>query len=388
MALRKIAWNVLRIGVTVGAIAFVLTQITWKDRLRSDNEWLSGWRVKDNAAFVFRADDGQTLPIPPEPADNLNPAAFVPGFITLFKQVRVGLLIGGLGLFPFTIFLLAKRWQWLLRTHELDPGYREAIRLTWIGQIANNVMPGATGGDIAKALCIYRRSPGKRVASVMTVFIDRVMGLVSLLLLGAIALLFQKGRAELDAASHFVTYGLIAVVVGGIVYFSNRMRRIMRFEKFLARLPFNKQVRHLDDSVFHYRDHLGVLLRCLLISIAIHIWTIGCIFLLGKSLGIRVSIIYYFIFLPVIFTCGAFVPSIAGLGVMETGFQQFFSLPGVGATPSSAVALCILYRLMQLLGSLPGAIPMYAEFSHGGIRKLKESASQPDTAATVAESAA
>lgn len=378
MAARKVAWTIVRVAVTVGAVAYVLTQITWKDRLQVGEQFLSGWRVKEQSVFVFRADDGTVHPIPPESKDGPASNAFVPGFITLFKQVRVGRLVAGLLLFPFTIFLLAKRWQLLLRTHGLDPGFYEATRLTWIGQIANNVMPGATGGDFAKGYCIYRRAPGKRVQAVMTVFVDRIMGLVSLMLLGAIALLFQRGRPELEAAGHFVTYGLLIVVGGGILYFSNRMRRIVRFERFLGRLPFNKQVRHLDDSIFHYRDHLPTLFRCLGISVLIHLWTIGCIYLLGRSLGIPARIDYYFIFLPVIFTCGAFVPSIAGLGVMEGLFQQFFSLPGVGATKASAVALCILYRLMQLLGSLPGAIPMHAELSARGVRNLNEAAATED----------
>ena len=365
---RRRWWDLVRLGITLAAVGFVLNQITWKDRFRLESgEMASGWLdVTQEGVRYFQADDGSRHLIPPEPADPTQ-ARFFPGFWTLLRGINAWLLLGTLLAFPLGILLMARRWQWLLRTHGLDPGYWESLRLTWIGILANNVLPGATGGDLVKGWCIYRRAPGKQVPAVMTVLIDRVLGLVSLMLVSGLALLVQSYRPELEAPSRVVRVVLLAVAIGGIVFFSGRIRRLLRVSEIVARLPFNKQIRQIDDSVFHYRHHIGTLVRCVGISLVIHFWVIGCSYYQGRALGLHVGLGNYFILLPVIFTVGAFVPSIAGLGVMEGLYAKLFSLPGVGATPSSAVALCILYRLMILAGSLPGTLPMYREFSALGV---------------------
>ena len=86
----------------------------------------------------------------------------------------------------FTLTAAAARWWWLLRVNGLDVSLGETIRLTWIGVFFNNVMPGQTGGDAVKAVYIVRRCPDGRIPALMSVIVDRILGLGSLALLGAI----------------------------------------------------------------------------------------------------------------------------------------------------------------------------------------------------------
>lgn len=366
-------WNLLRWGVTLGAVAYVFSQITWKDRLlipAPDGKgqvavW--GWvRPGPDGNEVLVADDGARHAIPV----NLRDDRFVPGFWTLLKGLDRTLLLIAIMVYPVGIFLLAWRWQLLLKTHGLDPGYMEALRLNWIGLFTSFVLPGSNGGDLVKGYCIYRRSPGKRLAAVMTVFLDRVVGLVSLMLIGTVAILLQADAPELRQASMATEWILAAVLVGGLVFFSGRLRKLLRVSEIVERLPFPGKIKEVDDSVFHYRHHIPLLFGNVAISFVIHACTIWCIYLLGQSLGLKVPMIYYFAALPVIFTVGAVAPSIGGLGVVEGMFQYFFTQQG--ATTSSAVALCIVYRLMVLISTLPGAVFTYREFWAGGLPKMNE----------------
>lgn len=369
---RRFLWNFVRAAVTLGAVAYVVSQITWQDRLAlPDGKQAWGWTSKSGTGErVLHANDGMTYPVPADSKD-LNVAnALMPGFVTLIKGVNVWLLAASMLAFTVIIVGPARRWQLLLRTHDLDPGFLEALRLTWMGQLTNNVFPGSTGGDLFKGWCIYRRSPGKRVAAVMTVLMDRVVGLVSLMLVAAGAVLSQSSRPELAGPAKFVMWILFVVAIGGVVFFSGRIRRLLRVAEIVDRMPFADKIQELDQSMFHYRNHLLALTKCVGLSLLIHFWVITWTWVLGLSLGVNVSLGYYFVFLPVIFTAGSVAPSIAGLGVLEGLFQQFFSMAGVGATPSSAVALCILWRICQLIASLPGAVPTYQEFSTRGIPNL------------------
>ncbi len=363
--------NAVRILVTLGAIAYVVGEIQWRDEYRTESGViLYGKLVKIGAdQFQFVADGGQTFAVTePRNPDESNP--FIPGFVTLLKRTNFILFGGAILLYPVSFVLLALRWQWLLDTHGLDPGTKEALRLTWIGLLANHVLPSSTGGDFVKAVCICRRAPGKKTAAAMTVLVDRVVGLISLMIIGATAIYLQQGKQSLIGPGRFVGWGLIGITTCGVIYFSGRIRRFLRIDRLIAILPMSEKFKKLDDSLFHYRRHILALIQVLLISFLIHGWTIWCVYLIGKSLGLNVGIIHFCAFLPVIFTVGALMPSIAGLGVLEGGFQKFFSLPGVGATPASAVAMCILYRIMVLISSLPGALPLYREMSAPGGSKI------------------
>lgn len=365
----RLLWNLFRWAMTLAAIGYVLSQITWKDRLLiTDPERqqiaISGWLAFENGNEVFDADDGRVFPIAAEERSE----KFVPGFWTLLKGINRSLLVIALAVYPISVLLLAWRWQLLLRTHDLDPGYMEALRLNWIGLFTNFVLPGSTGGDLIKGVCIYRRSPGKRVAAVMTVLVDRVVGLISLMIIGTVAALIQADDGDLKGISQTTSWILVAIMGGGAIFFSARLRRLLKIAEIVERLPFKKRIQEVDQSVFHYRHHLWLLGGNVAISFLIHATTIFCIYLIGRSLRLTVPLMFYFEALPVIFTAGAFFPSIGGLGILESLFAHFFM--SQGTTASSAVALCILYRLMILVGSLPGAIFTYREFSAHGIPKL------------------
>ncbi|MBX9654415.1 flippase-like domain-containing protein [bacterium] len=361
--LRRLAWNVLRLGVTVGAIAYVLSQITWHDRLIDHGTVIEGWLHVDNGIRTLVTRTGQVVAVPPDAEQADAEVRLVPGIITIFSRVKFGYFLEGTLLVATSVFLGAIRWQWLLQSHDLDPGLREATRLTWMGYLSNNILPGATGGDLVKAYTIARRTPGKRTSAVMTVLLDRVIGLLALIILGALGVAIKATRDGIDSTGRLVLTMLAIAVVGGIVFFSRRIRIIFRISAFFDRIPMGHHFKRIDDSLFHYRDHKMQLARCVGIGLFIWLLTIGGIYLMGESISMSVPFVDYFICLPVIFSAGAVAPSIAGLGVLEGLFQHFFG--AVGAAPSTAVALCLLYRLAILIVSIPGAYPLYQEFSSG-----------------------
>jgi len=359
--LRRMAWTIVRIGVTVGAIAYVLSQITWHDRLIDNGTVIEGWLHVDNGSRTLVTGTGEVITVPNDADQADAKIRLVPGIISIFSRVKFGYFLEGTILVATSVFLGAVRWQWLLQSHELDPGLREATRLTWMGYISNNILPGATGGDLVKAYTIARRSPGKRTSAVMTVILDRIIGLLALIILGAIGVAIKASRNGVDSTGRLVLTMLAVAVVGGIVFFSRRIRIIFRISAFFDRIPLGHHFKKIDESLFHYRDHKAQLAKCVGIGLFIWFLTIGGIFLMGESIAMSVPFIDYFICLPVIFSAGAVAPSIAGLGVLEGLFQHFFG--AVGAAPSTAVALCLLYRLAILMVSIPGAYPLYQEFS-------------------------
>lgn len=349
-------WQGLCLLVTLGSVTYVLAQIHWRDQFITGDTRLSGWMIHNaDGSRVFRVHgQSETVPIREQAGD-----LFLPGFWTLLRDVRPRLL--GLGLLASvgSILLMAVRWRVMLQAEQLDPGLGEVIRLTWLGVFVSNFLPGSTGTDVAKIVCICRRSPGKKSAAAMTVLLSRVIGLASLLLVGALALATQWHRPELASCSWLVGGLLLLLAGGALVGFSRRCHRWLRIGALVSRLPLGGRLEHLRTCLLHYRHRPGTLLFCLAISLLIQLWTIGCVCLLGLALGLKVAAIDYFLFLPVIFVAAAAAPAINGLGVRKGAFQFFFST--VGASSAEALALCILHRIAGLLVSVPGAWNLYRE---------------------------
>lgn len=384
MTIRDIVWLLLRIGVTVGALWYVVTQITWHDRLLMDGTSIDGWQHIEGGKRQFVTSKGRVIDIPADADDPDAKTRFIPGILTIFSKIRWQYFAAAVLLLSTSVALGGVRWQWLLQAHDLDPGLLESVRLTWMGFLSNNVLPGATGGDLVKAVSIARRTPGKRTSAVMTVLLDRVIGLVSLMLMGVIGIIIKimrYGTDGIDSTGRIVLLMLAGVVVGGVIFFSRRVRDLFRIAALLDRIPLGARIKKIDDSLFHYRAHKMQLAKCIGIGLLIWVLTITCIICLGESISMNVAPLDYLVSLPVIFTAGAVAPSIAGLGVLEGLFQHFFGL--VGASASSAVALCLLYRLTQMASSIPGIWPLYREFSSTQptiVSSLVDESEVPETA--------
>ncbi len=153
---------------------------------------------------------------------------------------------------------------------------------------------------------IYRRAPGKRIEAAMTVLFDRVLGLISLLLLGGAAVLIMRHRRSLQTRPSSSQVSYCSPWLAELST-SQRVTRVLFIDTLINNLPFQKQVQALDKSIFHFRNHWPCLLQCLAVSMMIHGCTIVCVWMLGKSLNLKIDMIYYAVYLPVIFTTSAVI---------------------------------------------------------------------------------
>jgi len=97
-----------------------------------------------------------------------------------------GLLFGGV------ICLGAWRWGILLRIQGVRLPYADLWRLTMIGQFFSLAIPGAVGGDLVKMGYIARRVPaGKTAESILTIVLDRIVGILGLFALASVLVLLN-----------------------------------------------------------------------------------------------------------------------------------------------------------------------------------------------------
>lgn len=292
--------------------------------------------------------------------------AVEPGFLTYWANLDPVLF--GLGAFCYflTVLIAGTRWWWLLRVNGTDVTLRETLRFTWIGVFFNTVVPSSIGGDLIKALYIMKRCPGHRVQVLVSVIVDRVLGLASLALLGAVVVLFAlDGFANVALAIWSV---IAAVALLGVVAFSKRLRQVVRLKWLLERLPhrISHVLKLIDQAVFFYRDHKRVIIASLLTGVVNHVVSVMSVVLMGDALGIGVPWFPYFVLIPIINIASALPIGPNGWGVGEALYKLLFSQYCAGYLPAATnaaeamgtrgVALSVLYHLHLTFWSLLGGL--------------------------------
>lgn len=271
------------------------------------------------------------------------------------SKTRVGWLAFWFLVFFLDIFVCVMRWRLLLGVQGVRVGLLDAVRLTFIGMFFNNFLPGITGGDVAKAYLISRETEDRKEGAVVSVFMDRVVGLVGLMTMASVFLLFLLGQHEFRAPA-LIIYGFLALLLlGGVVFYSRRLRRLLIPRWLLNILPLKEMIRRVDHAVFAYRFHKKVIVLGVILSIVGQ--SIGVIVTYGIARAMnleQVTLLMCFVLLPVCWTISALPVSVAGLGMTETAFVHFFSL--VGIARSDALAWSLLYRVTMVGWSLVGGI--------------------------------
>ena len=289
-----------------------------------------------------------------------------PGILTYFANVDFGWF--GLGAAAFLVFVVVinSRWWWLMRVNGLGVGFLEAQRFAWIGLFCSNVLPGATGGDVVKAVYIIRRCSGDRVRAVVSVVVDRILGLLSLLFVCSI---FSVGSLERFPYFTWAVWACaLSVLVIAVLLLSPKLRSVLRFEKLVGRLPdrIGTIVTELDDAVLQYRDHLKGIGLWILVSPLTYSLFCGSVFLMDRALGVGLELSDYWVIVPVAAVAQAIPIAPAGWGIGEAAYGALVGKFGAAALPgienaeqmmrTRGVALSVLHRTHVVVWSLIGGI--------------------------------
>lgn len=295
----------------------------------------------------------------------------VPGIFSYWGNLDPTLFVLGALCYFLTVIIAGVRWWWLLRVIGTDVSLIETLRFTWIGVFFNAVMLGSTGGDVIKALYIMKRCPGHRVPVLVSVGVDRILGLGSLALLGAFAVLFAIDKFPTLALG---IWGVIAAVgLLGLVAFSKRLRERVHLKSLLNRVPakFRGKLQMVDQAIFFYRDQRSMLLGSLALGIANHVLSVCCVVLIGMAIGVGMPVFEYFVLVPVINIASAVPIAPNGWGIGETMYGHLFGTHGaqyvadsVGAFQAMytrGVALSVLYRTVLTGFSLLAGVLVFFE---------------------------
>ena len=254
------------------------------------------------------------------------------------------------------------RWILLLRASGTPISTADATRLFLVSSFVGSFLPAGVGGDAARAYGLTQgtrnevRGTGsaERVSAseaLASVAVDRLLGVVSLVLMAIIGVIAWAPRGQTDwRLAAGIGAALLACVA---VFWANEwMRWIIpahRHEGFLTR-----RVLRLTDAVGRYRDRRGVLVHVLVWSIVVQVLRIVQAYVLALGLGMTVPFTYFLMFMPLGLLMLLLPISISGFGLPQ-GVIVWLLRP-MGVPDSQSFALSTLIVLTGLAGNLPGLL--------------------------------
>jgi uncharacterized protein (TIRG00374 family) len=275
------------------------------------------------------------------------------GLATMVAQARPALLWASVFVFSITFIITSYRWWDLLKALDIYLPLSRAFAINMVACFYNTFMPGSTGGDLVKAYYASKQTP-HRMRAVMSVLVDRAIGLVALIIVGGVTASLQRDIP----ACRKVALGALAICVclmtGLVVFYNPTLHRVSGLDFLLRKLPKQHHVRAAVETMHMYGRRPWLVLWALLISLPVHGAVVMSAMFAGIAFGLPLHWAYYWVCVPVIVLAAAIPISPQGAGVMEAFAVLLTRRQGV--TVSQAFALAMSIRIVQMLWNLTGVV--------------------------------
>jgi uncharacterized protein (TIRG00374 family) len=281
------------------------------------------------------------------------------------RRARPALLAGAVLITGLTYVLRALRWQYVLaplgKTH-----FSNAFRATVIGFAATFLLP-ARAGEVIRPLLLARREGLPATATFATIILERLMDMVTVLLLFAVFVLTADPATMSAHPAHLARVkagGLIAAAAAAValtVAFvaAGHPERLGRWALRIERVLPAKLARMVATFVESFTQGLGVMRqpRRLLVSLALSIplWLSIAAGIWLTSLAFHITLPYVGSFLVMtILVVGVAMPTPGAVGgfhaAYQIGVQSFFGAPDDRAIGAAIVLHAVSFVPVTLLG--------------------------------------
>ena len=340
-----------------GTDALTILALPEDDRSRLETADSQGdlWTVRKNELLLPSGD--VVLAADHPRATKVVQVDWRPGMIRTFKEVRILELIPALGFLILASLCVVTRWWRILFLSGCPTRWYDAFRYTYSGLFFNAVVPGINGGDLARAVAVIRNHPLRRAEALMTVVVDRAIGLIGMIVVGTTFVMTTDDR--LASLRLPVSLFCGAIVTGAILFFHPGVRRLIKFDTLVLKLPQGERLQRLDASARKLLQSPWEVALALLFSFGNHVLNGLAVYTAAVALGSTLGAHDWMTVMAISNTLAAVPISPGGLGVGEVLFGSLTEL--LGATYALGVATSLVYRLclyaMSLLGGLVMLLP-------------------------------
>ncbi len=275
-----------------------------------------------------------------------------------------------MGLSLVGMFLCSERWRVFLLHQGLQSSRMEILKLSLIGSFFNFAIPGGVGGDVVKSYYLVKENPHKKMAGVMSVLMDRVLGLYAMILMAFVAMLIDRHQIlevpELKMIFILVCCLALGLTFGLAIALSKFIHQRKWIHTVTHQIPMGHRFHQIYEIIYSYHDDKKRLLKAIILSSLAQMASISILILVGRALQVQhIPAVTYFVAAPIGFIVTALPIAPAGVGVGQAAFDYLFNIFSGQVTQFGATSITI-FQVGQFALGIVGAIIYILRRPQGG----------------------
>jgi uncharacterized membrane protein YbhN (UPF0104 family) len=282
------------------------------------------------------------------------------------RQASVPWLLVALCLYFLTVCASTWRWRLLLHAQSIELGGRYLLGSYLVATFFNNFLPSNIGGDVIR-IRDSSKAAGSMTLATTVVLTDRVIGLIGLVLVAALAASAGSataGRAPAPIWPAWLWVGFLVAAgasAPAVLAPSGLMRLLQPLTAFHPEW-IGERIAKLTSALERFRGRPGALGGCFLGALFVQASLIAYYVAVVRALHIDVRVVDLAVIVPISFVVQMIPVSVNGFGVREATFSLYFARLGVPI--ESAVLMSLVAAALVIAFSLTGAAVYVARGHH------------------------
>jgi len=277
-------------------------------------------------------------------------------FYETLKDVRVEFVV----LSVLILFILnlssSIKWYMLLKSRHIQIELWRVYAFYNIGRFFNLILPTSLGGDVVR---IYQlgKFTGKNHTAAASVIVERFTGMLTLILMAAVAVVLNLKLFTQEWLSIALIIGILLIsTVAWIIFYKNSFILFKKLfgDKFKVIDKIFTKIEKVRKPIFEFKEDRRAMSWAMINSLIFQLLAVINVWLSSLAFGDELTIVSLLVAVPVILFIMNIPFSIGGIGLME--FAYVFTLPLFGASTSLALSTVLLIRAKSILDSVFGGI--------------------------------
>lgn len=264
----------------------------------------------------------------------------------------------GLGVMVFFLctYVATIRWKILLAVQNIPMGWIRTWQLFMIGMFFNLFMLGSTGGDVVKMFLTMRETRSHKTAALLTVFMDRVIGMMALILISVAFLYFRYDILSHTPASAALLQTLLWLLAATIVvtvgmFVSSGFGWVHYLPSWT---PMRGRLVELSAACHLYAKSWRLTIWAFVVSFPLFALFFLTFYCAARAFTDQLGLVDIFSILPIVAVITAIPISVSGIGLRESLFVSLLAPFGVSAAVATLIS--VTGFLINTVGSLAGGV--------------------------------
>ena len=252
------------------------------------------------------------------------------------------------------------RWNILLKAADIHLPIKRVVISFCGGVFFSLFLPSSIGGDFARSIDLAKHTQ-KTKEVIATVFMDRLIGYVGLASITLFSCVLGWEIVKNDIAVLASVAGIISILIFILLILFNKFLHTKL--NHLLQTPHSGKIReavkNFLQEVHYFRDKKKALWKSLVLSFFIQVNGSLAFYITARALGVSgVSLLYFFIFVPIIGAVTLLPIAIGGFGIRESTTVFLFAKAGIPGIAATAIALLNSYFIL-IFGVIGGIIYVF-----------------------------